>query len=54
MGRHHEARAVRAVELEHQPEHAVGSFAIEVPGRLVGKHARRLRYKRTRKLPLHK
>jgi len=46
--RHHQARAVRAVELEHQSEHAIGRFAVEVPRRLVGEHARRLSHERAR------
>ena len=43
-----EARARAAVQLEHEVEHVAGGASVEVAGRLVGEHARRLGDQRAR------
>jgi hypothetical protein len=43
VGDEHEGRALFARQLQHQVEHRVRRFAVEVAGGLVGQHAGRLR-----------
>ena len=43
-----ERRAELAIQLEHQLEHLPRVRAIEIAGRLVGEHDRRLRHQRAR------
>ena len=48
MGHQRQARALRAVELEHQFEHGGRGLLVEVAGRLVAEHAGRLVHQRAR------